>query len=270
MTYIRLSPYYISYLESSHKLYYQTALTQFKQHNKKKSKESAKISKKHSYVNRNKLKDSSRFNLAFLFEEDPKALNITAQVFKTLYRGFPFDEGNFEISLMDFLKDLKKAGLLCKMENKSIDFRALQMKIKKKNQIILYHLLRGDLSPKRYRPALEKYMRIAKEEKALFFQYAKPEFLDAILGRTITQQILQKEKEAKENNLPSLKQEDLKQILERAGKSALAIQEILNYFEFGKPKKDYQIIETGEEKYHHITLKSEVKQESKNQKQAQI
>ncbi len=267
---IKLFPYYISYLESSHKLYYQTALSQFKQQNKKKKKEGAKLPKKHSYANRNKLKDSSRFNLAFLFEEDPKSLNLTAQVFKNLYQGFPFDEANFENSLMDFLKDLKQAGLLCKTENKPIDFRALQMKIKNENQIILYHLLRGELGSKRNRAPLEKHMRISKEERALFFQHAKPEFLEAILGKDIAKQIFQKEKEIKEANLPSLKQEDFKQILERSGKSAAAVQEILSYFEFGKPKKDYQIIETGEEKYHHIILKSELKLESKNQKQSQI
>ena len=266
-SYIGLSPYYTSYFKSSHKLHYKTARAKFNQLNKKPG--GKKGSGKKRYPQRSVLKDSSRFNLATLFDEKPESLAIVTKIFKKLYQGFPFDEERFDASLAAFLKDLKKAGLLCKIENKPLEFKELQMKLEKPHQTILYHLLRGQMTKNKHILPLESYMRLKKDEKPLCFQHAKPEFLEAILGKDIALVILQKEEEIKAAGLPPFGRDGLKELLERSGKSAGAISEILDYFEFKPPQKDYTIIQLKEEK-HAIMIQSLVERAPKPEKQSQI
>ena len=266
-SYIAMSPYYTSYFKSSHKLHYQTAKKKFNQLNKKSP--IKKGSGGRRYPRRSVLKDSSRFNLATLFDERPESLATVTKIFKKLYQGFPFDEDQFETSLAAFLKDLKKAGLLCKIENKPLEFKELQMKLQKPHQTILYHLLRGLITKEKIILPLESYMRLKKNEKALCFQHAKPEFLEAILSKEIALLILKKEEEIKALGLPPLGREGLQELLERSGKSSSAISDILDYFEFKLPEKDYTVIQLKEEK-HGIMIQSLVERALKPEKQSRI
>lgn len=216
-----LSSYYCSYFESMHKLRIKTAKAIYKRaetvpsKSPKPKKERAPGDKRHS--NRDRLKNSSRFNLAFLFDEKPKNLSVTAKIFNALYPTLPLDES----ALLLFLKDLQNAGRTCKRLNKNqpITFNALRLHLNEKHEKLFYELQRGYIDPKDSLKdvlPLEHYMCIRENNPyALFLEQALPKFLFALFPKASVEALQKKEKEIKEKKEPKLARQAILDFLEK-------------------------------------------------------